>query len=58
MLVQNATRTETVMGEEEEQVQSIERPKIHSIEEKYLELMKKLQFGMYISSHASQILNL
>lgn len=46
MLVQNATRTETVMGEEEEQVQSIERPKIHSIEEKYLELMKKLQFGM------------
>lgn len=45
MLVQNATSTDMQMQEEQEQIQSIERPSMQSIEEKYLELMKKLQFG-------------
>lgn len=45
MLVQNATSADMTMQEEQEQIQSIERPSMQSIEEKYLELMKKLQFG-------------
>lgn len=47
MLVQNATSADMTMQEEQEQIQSIERPSMQSIEEKYLELMKKLQFGKF-----------
>uniref|UniRef100_A0A336MXH4 CSON002646 protein n=1 Tax=Culicoides sonorensis TaxID=179676 RepID=A0A336MXH4_CULSO len=47
MLVQNATSTDMSMLEEQEQIQSIERPSMQSIEEKYLELMKKLQFDTF-----------
>lgn len=45
MLVQNAASADMSLQEEQEQILSIERPSMQSIEEKYLELMKKLQFG-------------
>lgn len=50
VLVQKATRNDekTAMDEDEEQRQrmSVERPLSSSIEQRYLEVMKKLQFGM------------
>lgn len=44
-LVQNATTGSDAASRDEEDMGPIERPIVYSIEEKYLELMKKLQFG-------------
>lgn len=47
LLVQNATSSDASSRDEDDGTQNIERPMIHSVEEKYLELMKKLQFGRF-----------
>lgn len=44
-LVQNAATGSDASSREEEELYPAERPVVYSIEEKYLELMKKLQFG-------------
>ncbi|XP_065072528.1 baculoviral IAP repeat-containing protein 6 isoform X2 [Ochlerotatus camptorhynchus] len=46
LLVQNATNVETVMVEEE-QNETVPRPMAKSVEEKYMELMKALQFDTF-----------
>lgn len=47
MLVQNATNVETLTVEEE-QKEVVPRPMAKSVEEKYMELMKALQFGKFV----------
>lgn len=46
LLVQNATNCDAVVGTaEEEETLTIARPLTKSVEEKYMEIMKALQFG-------------
>lgn len=47
-LVQYATTGSDHASRDEEDMCLIERPVVYSIEEKYLELMKKLQFGKFV----------
>lgn len=55
MLVQSATYSES-RDEQEQSVSSLEYPLSNSIEQKYLEVMKKLQFGKFESfSHQQSI---
>lgn len=45
LLVQNATNIDITNAAEEEEKQLIPRPITKSVEDKYLEIMKALQFG-------------
>lgn len=47
LLVQSATCSEAHSGRDDEDSVPIDRPIMHSIEEKYKELMTRLQFGKF-----------
>lgn len=49
MLVQSATSVDSVAAGEDDQKENVPRPVAKSVEEKYMELMKALQFGKWLS---------